>query len=161
MTPAVELLVSLRGRGVAVESRGAQLRVRPASGVAPDELEALRRYKAELLELLALPTMHGAELDSEIRSRLLAMSLELFAREGQPIEVRVRWWPKTLFFAPTLRDAEALCASGVARARIWTTSELNGLLGASTVTTSDLLTVMRAREAFDGEVIEVRRRGRA
>ena len=94
-------------------------------------------------------------------ARLLSMSLDAFASEGQLIEVRVRWWPQTLFFAPTLRDAEALCAGGVAQARVWTARELRTLLGASSLTTDALLTVMQAREAFDGEVTEVRRRVRA
>lgn len=52
MTAAVELLATLRARGVALEPRGDRLRVRPASVVAPEELDALRRHKAELLALL-------------------------------------------------------------------------------------------------------------
>jgi hypothetical protein len=52
MTAAVELLATLRARGVVVEPRGDRLRVRPASVVAPEELDALRRHKAELLALL-------------------------------------------------------------------------------------------------------------
>src|SRR5215467_9636034 len=142
MMPAVELLVSLRARGVAVESLGARLRVRPASGVAPEELEALRRHKAELLALLAPPTTQGTALNSGTIARLLAMTLDVFASEGQPIEVRVLWWPKTFFFAPSLRDAEVLCAGGVARARVWTANELNALLGASPLTRDALVTVM-------------------
>jgi hypothetical protein len=94
-------------------------------------------------------------------ARLVAMTLDAFAIEGQPIEVRVPWWPQTLFFAPTLRDAEALCAGGVAQARVWTARELRALLGASSLTTDALLTVMQARKAFNGKVIEVRRGGRA
>jgi hypothetical protein len=88
----------------------------------------------------------------------LAMPLDEFAREGQPIEIRVRWWPETLFFVPSPRDAEALCREGIGRARIWTAGELTGLLSASPLTTAVLLTVMRAREMFAGEVVEVRLR---
>jgi hypothetical protein len=91
-------------------------------------------------------------------AHLLPMPLDCFAREGQPIEIRVRWWPETLFFVPSPRDAEALCREGIGRARIWTAGELTGLLSASPLTTAALLTVMRAREMFAGEVVEARPR---
>jgi hypothetical protein len=94
----------------------------------------------------------------EALARLLAMSLDVFAREGQPVEVRVRWWPASLWFVPDVRHAEALCRAGVARERLWTATELVGLLSASPLATEALLTVMRARAMFGGEVVEVRRR---
>jgi hypothetical protein len=39
---------------------------------------------------------------------LLGMPLDMFAREGQPLEVRVAWWPVRLFFVPDVHHAEAL-----------------------------------------------------
>lgn len=90
------------------------------------------------------------------RARLLAMPLDRFAREGRPLEVRVRWWPQTFWFVPSVRDVEAFSREGVARARVWTAGELIQLLRAPGLTTEALLTIMRAREAFGGEVVEVR-----
>ncbi|MBI3104106.1 MAG: hypothetical protein HYY95_00675 [Candidatus Rokubacteria bacterium] len=52
MTAAAELVQSLRRRGVILEPMGDRLRVRPASRVSPDELEALRRAKPAVLDLL-------------------------------------------------------------------------------------------------------------
>lgn len=57
-----------------------------------------------------------------------------------------------------MRDAETHCGEGISQARVWTADELVALLGASPLTTITLLTVMRARETFDGEVVEVRHR---
>src|SRR5262245_41562019 len=44
--------------------------------------------------------------DDDVR-RLLMAPLDAFRRSGQALEVRVPWWPTTLFFVPTPRDAEA------------------------------------------------------
>lgn len=50
---AAALVAELRARGVTLEPRGDRLRVMPASAVTPDEVEALRRFKADVLALLA------------------------------------------------------------------------------------------------------------
>jgi hypothetical protein len=52
MTAAVELVARLRARGVTLEPDGPTLVVRSATAVPPDEVEALRRHKAEVLALL-------------------------------------------------------------------------------------------------------------
>ncbi len=60
MTPAVELVARLRARGVTLEPDGPTLVVRPATAVRPDEIDALRKLKAEVLALLA-PHPHPPE----------------------------------------------------------------------------------------------------
>ncbi len=129
--------------------------------VVPPRLKPLVIEHREALRALILAgrsaPLPGAEPTPEILPGLLAMPLDVFAREGQPVEVRVRWWPETLWFAPSVRDVETLCADGIARHRCWTAGELIGFLTASPLTTEALLTVMRARAIFGGEVVEVRR----
>jgi hypothetical protein len=49
---AAALVEMLRARGVTLEPRGDKLRVVPASAVTPEEVDALRRHKAEVLALL-------------------------------------------------------------------------------------------------------------
>jgi tubulysin polyketide synthase-like protein len=51
VTPAA-LVAELRARGVTLRPDGDALRVRPVSKVKPEELEALRQYKPEVLALL-------------------------------------------------------------------------------------------------------------
>jgi hypothetical protein len=86
----------------------------------------------------------------------LAMPLDVFALAGQPIEIRVAWWSETLWFVPAARDAVALTHEGVARHRVWTAAELGTVMQAAPLPTVALTTVMQARQAFDGEVVEVR-----
>jgi len=86
--------------------------------------------------------------------RLLGMPLKTFAQEGQPLEVRVPWWPDTLFFVPDVRHAEALWREGIARERVWTAGELIALLGADGWTPEGLQVVMIARREFAGEVVK-------
>jgi hypothetical protein len=57
VTAAVELVARLRARGVALEPEGTALVIRPASAVRPDEVEALRHLKAEIMTLLTAPAM--------------------------------------------------------------------------------------------------------
>lgn len=154
---AATLVSRLRARGVALEPDGGYLVVRPARAVTPDEVEALRRLKPDVLAILTGGADSPAPCVVTVTAHLLAMPLDVFARDGQPLEIWVGWWPKTLWFVPAVRDAEALCREGISRHRCWTAGELTGLLSASPLTTAVLLTVMRAREMFAGEVVEVRR----
>jgi len=88
------------------------------------------------------------------------MPLDVFAREGQPVELRVPWWPATLFLVPDVRHAEALWREGISRERVWTAAEVSSLLPAAlTPAQWRLLTV--ARREFDGEVVGVRPRATA
>jgi hypothetical protein len=57
VTPAAVALVDrLRRRGVQLVPEGDRLRYRPASAVQPDEIEALRQLKPDVLDLLRQPT---------------------------------------------------------------------------------------------------------
>ena len=101
----------------------------------------------------------GIELppsQTEKVARLLAMSLDVFAREGQPLEVRVPWWPETFWFVPDVRNAEALWREGKGRERIWTADELLALLQVSGLTAEALRVITVARREVDGELVEVR-----
>ena len=62
MTPAAVLVESLRARGVELRAVGDRIRYRPASALTPDDLEALRQQKAEVLSLLS-PKMSPLTLD--------------------------------------------------------------------------------------------------
>jgi len=86
------------------------------------------------------------------------MPLDVFARQGQPLEVRVPWWPETLFFVPGVRDGESLWRGGVGRERIWTASELIRFVEVLGLTPEALRVVMVARQEFAGEIVEVRPR---
>jgi hypothetical protein len=83
---------------------------------------------------------------------LSALPIAEYAVAGQPLEVRVPWWPETLWFVPDQRHAAAL-APGIAPARIWTARELS-LLVAGRVT--NLQYVMTARQVLSAEVVECR-----
>jgi hypothetical protein len=86
MSPAVDLITRLRARGVALEPDGQTLVVRPAHALQPNEVEALRRHKAEVLAFLARPPLaldettlrdvlgphHGGRAVAEIRNELTA-----------------------------------------------------------------------------------------
>lgn len=158
MSPVVALLADLRALGVELVAAGDRLRFRPAAVVTDDIRAALRAHKPTLLALLASTAAPPDPLDHGTVVRLLAMPLDVFASAGQPLEVRVAWWPATLWFVPDVRHAEALYREGVARTRVWTAGELLSLLTAAPLTPGALATVMRARDAFDGEVVEVRPR---
>jgi hypothetical protein len=54
VTPAA-LVAELRARGVTLRPDGELLKVRPISKVSPEELEALRQHKAEVLAILTTP----------------------------------------------------------------------------------------------------------
>lgn len=155
MNPAA-LVADLRARGVTLrlDGDGETLRVRPISKVTAEELAVLRLCKAEVLAVLVVDQGAG---DPGV-ARLLPMPLDVFARQGQPLEIRVSWWPASFWFVPDARHAEALCREGVARHRVWTTGELLTLLSGSPFAPDALVTIMQARRAFDGEVVEVRPR---
>jgi hypothetical protein len=94
--------------------------------------------------------------DPKELERLLAMPLEVFAREGQPLEVRTPWWPETLFFVPDERHAEALRREGIARHRIWTAAELFSLPWDPPLRPDELRLLMVVRRDFGGEVVAAR-----
>lgn len=78
------------------------------------------------------------------------------AEEGH--DLKVAWWPETLFFVPDVRDAEALWRDGVSRERVWTAKEILVLLSGPLPAAEDLRVIMIARREFAGEVVEARPR---
>ncbi len=91
----------------------------------------------------------------EFAEALAAMAdtaLTEFERSNVLLEVRVRWWPETLWFVGGAPDAERLAADGVARHRIWTANELIALLAGS-LGSYELSTLMVARREFNGDVV--------
>jgi hypothetical protein len=65
----------------------------------------------------------GAAAFDALMSQLIAMPLDVFARDGQWLEVRVPWVEVTLWFVPEERDAETLGGEVVHRGRVWTARE--------------------------------------
>jgi len=146
---AVALVADLQARGVTLEPRGDRLAVRPVSRLTREEIEALRRHKAEVLALLRGPA--PAEV-----ARVLGLPLNQLDRV---LEVRVPWLPVTLWFCPAEADATGLMTEGVSRGRIWTAAELLDLLGIPSITKAGVRTLAVAKLEFDGDVVEVRVRG--
>ena len=77
----------------------------------------------------ALSRLRATPVDAETLAQLLEMPLDVFAREGQPVELRVPWWPATLFLVPDMRHAEALWREGITRERGWTAGEADQVMG--------------------------------
>jgi TubC N-terminal docking domain len=59
---ALQLLAQLRVLGVHLEPAGDRLRYRPASAISSQLLDALREHKAELLGLLEIQRVFGADV---------------------------------------------------------------------------------------------------
>ena len=146
MTDVAELVGTLRTRGVTLRPDGDLLRIRPASMVSPDEKAALRVHKAEVLALL--------RPDPAEVARVLGLPL---AQLDRALEVRVPWWPDGLWFVPTVADAEALCAEGITRGRIWTVGDLQDWLSIPGMTKAGARTLALAKLEFDGVITDVRR----
>ncbi len=92
---------------------------------------------------------------------LTAMPLDLFEAQGSPLEVRVPWWPDTLWFVPTAADAQHLETDGVTRCRIWTARELMHLVNAAPFTGEVLTVLMVVRRDFSGEIVRIQQAGPA
>jgi hypothetical protein len=95
----------------------------------------------------------GAEAVDALMSPLIAMPLDVFARNGQWLEVRVPWVKVTLWFVPEERDAETLGGEGVHRGRVWTARELIGVM-AITGRSEALPSITLAKLTFDGDIAE-------
>lgn len=113
-------------------------------------------------EPLPAPGLPSPTRPDQPIASLLGLPLDRFAAEGQPLEVRVPWWPTPHFFVPTPRDVEALTRAGIGRERIWLPAELAELVdaGASVEDLRGRTLVRLVVRAFDGEVTEVSPRGR-
>src|SRR6266849_977280 len=137
------VLDRLRLLGVTLTPVGDRIRCRPASVVPADLRDVMKEHKGEILKLLATdagdglaeaPTPGSPSAPRPALARMLGMPLDVFAREGQPLEVRVPWAPVTLWFCPDARHAEILVSDGVSRGRIWTAAELMDLLSPADLT---------------------------
>jgi hypothetical protein len=84
------------------------------------------------------------------------MPLDCFEQEGQPLEVKVAWWPDTLWFVPVEVDVETLTKAGVSRGRIWMARELLDLLAIPGLTAEQVRKVATAKTIFEGTVTEGR-----
>ncbi len=89
-------------------------------------------------------------------TRILAMPLDQFAREGQLLEVRVPWLDVMLWFVPAEREAEALAREGVSRGQVWTARELSALMALPDRKLEIVQGLALAKRAVDGDIVEVR-----
>jgi hypothetical protein len=102
---------------------------------------------------------HGTGPNATALAQLMGMPLDLFAREGQLLEVRVPYLDQTtLWFVPSESDAEGLTQEGISRGRIWTARELADLLSCAGLRPHDVKAVALAKIELGGDVVEVRRR---
>src|SRR3989442_11190435 len=147
MSAATALLADLRARGVELAAAGDRIRFRPADAVPQEARDLLRAHRAEVLEILTRDRL------TRDRERALAMPLDVYRRQGQPIEIRVPWWGETLFFVPDARHKAALVGEAIAPHRVWTATELLDVVPAAPDATA-LVSLMHARKVFNGEVIE-------
>jgi len=86
------------------------------------------------------------------------MPLDVFAREGASLAVRVPWLEVTLWMVPGDRDAAILVEEGVNRGRIWTSTELMNLMSIADRTPDMVKRLALAKLELGGEVVGVRRR---
>jgi len=86
------------------------------------------------------------------------MALDEYGRAGAPLEVRVPWFPVTLWFVPDARHLDALVKEGVSRGRIWLAAELTDLLAGPELALEEVRTIALTKVFFGGEVVDVRRR---
>jgi hypothetical protein len=119
------------------------------------------RRTAELDRPATVSSMPGGSGDAgfaETVARLVSIPLDQYARDGEPLEIRVPWCEETLWFVPIDRDAERLGEDGVSRGRIWTGAELGQLMALPGLTPAVVETLGRVKVAVDGDIAEVRPR---
>jgi hypothetical protein len=98
----------------------------------------------------------GSPLFASTVNAILAMPLSTFRRDGAALELRVPWWPETLWFVPNELVAKRLYAEGIGRHRLWTAHELDVLLQAAPVGDVALKTLVAVRQSFEGDIIGLR-----
>jgi hypothetical protein len=127
--------------------------VTTGSGAGMSTLDPLALSQADNTET------HGTGPNATTLAQLMGMPLDLFAREGQLLEVRVPYLDQTtLWFVPSESDAEGLTREGISRGRIWTARELANLLSCAGLRPHDVKAVALAKIELGGDVVEVRRR---
>lgn len=113
-------------------------------------------YRQILSRLGVEPVRSGVPLRAAAL-QVLRMPVDQFCQTGGPLEIRVAWWPQTLWFVPDESHARRLEAEDVSRGRIWTARELIDLLGVRDQPAARMVAI--AKLEFGGEVVEVRPRG--
>jgi hypothetical protein len=127
--------------------------VTTGSGAGMSTLDPLALSQADNTEI------QGTGPNATALAQLMGMPLDLFAREGQLLEVRVPYLDQTtLWFVPSESDAEGLIQEGISRGRIWTARELADLLSCAGLRPHDVKAVALAKIELGGDVVEVRRR---
>jgi hypothetical protein len=138
--------------------------------VGLDGLDGLARQRGAPLGIPVVPEDHFAPAAPPREAAPIApyhvvdalpfldMRLDVFARQGQSLELRVLWWPATLWFVPTEADARRLSLEGVSRGRIWTARELMDLLGCAGLRPDQVKGVALAKLELSGDIVEVRPR---
>lgn len=96
---------------------------------------------------------HRDTPSNNVVARLLAMPLNQFQREGDPMEIKVPWFDAPLWFVPSAAEAEGLVKQGVSRGRVWTAKELLDLLAIPGVTREQVKKVAMAKAIFQGELL--------
>jgi hypothetical protein len=151
----------LAGTGIASRRRGRSMTpaevlaevVKAGGSVVPDPTRPRLRVPAALKPLVL---EHREALRAAVGeiAAVVSMPLPIYAREGQPLEVRVPWWPQTLWFVPDETHAHALEFEGVSRGRIWTAAELINVVALDNDQATQLVAI--AKREFAGVVVEVR-----
>jgi len=94
--------------------------------------------------------------DPEAIAHVMGQPLDVFARQGQLLEVRVPYFAQTLWFVPGETDAETLAHEGISRGRVWTARELADLLSCAGLRPDQAEAVALAKIELGGDVVEVR-----
>jgi hypothetical protein len=131
--------------------------------VVPAELKPLvLEHREELRELVRSSGPSGSQpARAKPLAELLDMPLGVFAQEGSLLEIRVHWYPQTLWLVPAERDAAQLERDGISRGRIWTAQELIDVFAISKPTWAHIKTVALTKLQFSGEVVTVQGRSDA
>jgi len=141
---ARSLLSQVRREGMTVEAHGDRLRLdAPAEVLTPDVQEAVRSLKPHLLLVL------------EQERQVLDQPLSQFEGGRAAIELAVPWLDHTLWWVPTVHDADQLVHQGVARGRIWTAAELHNLASTVGLDREAIERIGRLKTALDCTVVGV------
>jgi hypothetical protein len=129
---------------------GHRLIARPVSRLTPNEQEALRQHKAEIMTLLERSPVPPDPLEV---ARILGLQISQLDRM---VEIRVPWLPVTLWFVPGPAEVEILVAEGVTPGRIWTSLELLQALAIPDITTAGVRRLAEAKLEFKAEITGIR-----
>lgn len=150
---AVDLLMTLRLKGIELVPAGDRLRFRPGEAVTAEERAALRRHKGAVLALLASAPRPAP---AELAAGLSAGSLADWAARGEIVTLFSRTLDASIHLAPDPVAVRQLVEAGVPRARVYLPAEVESL---RTLFTRQPPAVIRAldacRDAFGEVELEV------